>query len=131
MTVLKIKGLASLKAWNVWQQLLLGVSCMPEHCTEKREEFFKRVSEMSSEEQEKIIFKAINFVPVDSEDLKGLLTFVADKNGVPYSSENIRNLELQEIVEMIFLVCKELAKIGPTDLVSEDEKKKSEITQSI
>lgn len=86
---------------------------------------------MSSEEQEKIIFKAINFVPVDAEDLKGLLTFVADKNGVPYSSENIKNLELPEIVDMIFLVCKELAKIGSTDLVSEDEKKKSETTQSI
>jgi hypothetical protein len=121
--VLEIKGIKSLRAWNVFQQLMLGVSMLPEYSSEKPESFYKRVQEMSESDQEKVILKAINMVPVEVEDLQALFTFCADQNGVPFSHENIKNLKPVELIEMIFMVCKEIAKLKMY-FVSEDEKKK-------
>lgn len=125
--VLEIKGIKSLRAWNVFQQLMLGVSMLPENASKKAEVFYREVQEMDESQQDEIILKAINLVPVEVEDLQALFTFCADQNGVPFSSENIKNLKPSEMIEMIFLVCKEIAKCKMY-FISQDEKKKSEIS---
>jgi hypothetical protein len=119
---LELKGVKSLRALNVFQQLMLGVKMLPEFADEEFEKFYVRVQGLPEKEQEKLIRTAIHFVPVEAEDLQALFTFCADPNGVPFSSENIKNLAPGEMIEMIVGVCKEIAKVK-IYFLSEDEKK--------
>lgn len=128
MKVLELKGYKSLRAFNAYHALLLGLKMLPAYFQESYEDFLGRVKLMPPEDQEKIIREATWFVELKKDEVEALICFCTDKNGVPYHAANLGNLGPEEIVECVVAVCKEIAKIK-IDLVTEDEKKKLAIAQ--
>lgn len=122
MKVLELKGFKSLRAMNAFNALMLGLKMLPAYMGETYEDFFARIQKMSVADQNKMIREAAMFVELQEEEVKALICFCADKNGVPYSSENLKNLGPGELIEMIVSVCAEIAKIK-IDMLSESEKK--------
>jgi hypothetical protein len=124
MKVLELKGFKSLKALNAFHTLMLGLKMLPSYMHESYEDFFARVSEMAPEDQERLIREAVLFVELQREEVESLICFVADKNGVPYTAENMKSLKPDELIEIIVSVCREISKIK-VNFVSEVEKKNS------
>lgn len=122
MKVLELRGYKSLKALNAFHTLILGLKMLPAYCAESYEEFYSRISEMPPKDQEKLIREAALFVDLQKEEVEAMVCFCTDRNGVPISPENIKNLSPAELVEMIVSVSMEIAKIK-IDLISESEKK--------
>lgn len=122
MQVLELKGYKSLRAFNAFHALMLGLKMLPSYMGETYEEFLNRVQKMSPIDQEKMILEASLFVEIPKEELEAIICFCADKNGVPYTAENMKNLGPKEFQEMIVAVCMKIAQIK-IDFVSEKEKK--------
>lgn len=120
--VLELKGYKSLRALNAFNALMLGLKMLPQYMGESYESFLARIHDMPHEDQKKMIREAALFVELTKEEVEALVCFCADKNGVPYSSENLKNLGPAEQVEIIVEVCAEISKIK-IDFVSETEKK--------
>lgn len=122
MKILEIKGYNSLRALNGFHALMLGVKMLPTYMALSYEEFFHNVSLMPLEDQEKIIREAVSFVELSLEEVEAFLSFACDPNGIPYKKENLKNLNPKEILEIIVLICLEIAKMN-VDLVTTKEKK--------
>lgn len=122
MRVLELRGLKSLRALHAFHTLMLGLKMLPAYITESYEDFYGRVAEMDAASQEKLIREAALFVPLQRDEVEGLLSFCADPNGVPYTIENAKNLGPKELHEAIVAVAKEVAKIK-IDMIGEAEKK--------
>lgn len=130
MKLLPLKGYKSLKALNAFHTLLLGLKMLPAHVMTDYESFFGAFKEKTDAEKETLIREAVLFVPLENEEVESLLSFVCDKNGVPYGPHSIKNLTPDMIHEAIVAVCIEIGKIKIT-LLSEEEKKKSLSGESI
>lgn len=117
-----IQGPKSIRALNAYSALLLGIKMLPAYMAEHYETFLARVHEMPKEDQYKIFKEAALFVNLDDEDIRAIILFCRDKNGVPFSAENIKNLKPDVMIEMIVAVCMEIAGFK-IDLVSANEKK--------
>lgn len=120
--VLEIRGLKSLRALNAFNVLLLGLKMLPSYMGETYEDFLAKVQAMPEKDQRMLLKEAALFVELQKEEVEALLTFCVDANGVPFSSENIKNLGPDKLIEAIVEVCFEISKIK-IDLVSEKEKK--------
>lgn len=122
MKVLPLRGLNSMRALNAFYALMLGLKMLPMYMEEELEPFMARIQAMSEKDQEKMIREAALLVPPDHDELRALLRFCTDANGVEFSDQNINNLNPGEIHECIVAVCKEIAKIK-IDMIGESEKK--------
>lgn len=129
MKVLELKGYQSLRAFQAYNALMLGLKMLPDYVGESYESFYTRLTDMSPEDQEKLIREAAFFVELRKEEIEALASFCTDKNGIAYTKHNIANLNPQELIECIVAVCVEMSKFK-IDLVSEDEKKKYSNSQS-
>jgi len=130
VTVLELKGYKSLKALNAFNALLLGIKMLPSYIHETYEEFYARISALPDEGKEKILRESAMFIELQKDEVEALICFCTDANGVPYGPENLKNLNPKEILDIIVAVCMEISKFK-IDLVSEDKKKKSKISQLI
>jgi hypothetical protein len=101
---------------------MLGLKMLPQYMGESYEEFLARIHEMPEEDQKKMITEAAMFVELSKEEVEALTCFCIDKNGVPYTAENLKNLNPKEQVEIIVSVCMAIAKIR-IDFITESEKK--------
>lgn len=128
ITVLPIKGYESLKAMNAYHTLLLGLKMLPSYMGESYDDFYSRVELMEPKEQEKMIREAVLLVPLQRDEVEAMAKFTSDKNGVPFSAVNLKNLGPDEIMEIIVAVSVEISKIK-INFVSESEKKNSIISQ--
>ncbi len=126
--VSEIKGIRSLRAFNVYNSLLLGIKMLPQYLKESYEEFYSRLKDMEEGDQAKIIREAAFFIELQPEELEAIAVFCRDGNGVPISKENLKNFNPGELIEMIEAVCMEISKFK-IDLVSEAEKKNSVTSQ--
>lgn len=122
-TIKPLKGLKSLKVFNVFHRVMLGLNMLPAYINEPYEKFYDRIGSLSEDEQSKLIKEALVFVDLEPEEVECVVCFCEDKNGVPFGKENLRNLKPDEILEMIRGVLVQIAKIK-ISLLSEDEKKK-------
>lgn len=122
MKVLELKGYKSLRALNAFSALVLGLKMLPAYMGESYESFLERLQSMPREDQRKMLMEAARFVELGKEEVEALVCFATDKNGVPYSSENLKNLGPDQLVEVIVSVCMEIVKIK-IDFVSGSEKK--------
>lgn len=120
--VLELKGYKSLRALNAFHALMLGLKMLPSYMGESYEDFFLRIQSMPPADQMKMIREAALFVELQKEEVEALICFSADKNGVPYVSENLKGLAPDQILEIIIAVCFEISKIK-IDFVSDSEKK--------
>ncbi len=127
MKVLDLKGYKSLRAYNVFNTLMLGLKMLPAYISEGYKEFYDRIESMSEESQLVMIQEAVKFVELQEDEIKAVVCFCCDKNGVPYTAENVKNLSHIEIMNCVVAVCVEIAKIK-VDYVSESEKKNLEIS---
>jgi hypothetical protein len=130
MKVLEIKGYSSLRAFQAYNTLMLGLKMLPAYVSESYESFYTRLTDMPLADQEKMIREAAFFVELRKEEIEAIVCFCTDPNGVPYSAINVGNLNPKQLIEAIVSVCVELSKFK-IDLVSEDEKKKYRNSQSI
>lgn len=120
-----LKGYKALRAFNAFNTLLLGLKMLPMYLHDDYATFFEGFKEKTDGEKETFLREAVAFVELTEEEVNALVGFCSDKNGVPYGDTNKGNLTIDELHEVIVMVCMEIGKIK-IDLVSEDEKKKSE-----
>lgn len=122
MKVNELRGYKSLRAFNAFNALLLGLKMLPAYQLESYEDFYARIEEMPAPDQEKLVREAAHFVELQKDEVEALLCFACDPNGVPYTAENVKNLGPKELIDAIVAVCMKIAEIK-IDLVSDGEKK--------
>lgn len=122
MKVLELKGFKALRAFNAFHALLFGLKMLPAHQAESYEDFYSRLQDLPLKEQETLLRTAACFVELDEAEVAAMLCFVCDKNGVPYTEENLKNLSPDQIVDIIVAVSLKIAEIK-IDLLNETEKK--------
>ncbi len=128
MKILPLKGYKSLRALNGFHALLLGLKMLPAHILEDYETFYSSFTEKTESEKEKLLKESVMFVQLGQDEVEALVSFATDKNGIPYSTVNVKNLSAGEMFEIIVAVCMEIGKIK-IELVSEAEKKNSQGSQ--
>lgn len=129
MKLLPLKGYKSLKALNAFSALLLGLKMLPMYLSQTYEVFYEGFKNMDDDDKEKFLRQAVAFVQLEQDEVEAVICFACDKNGVPYSPVNLKNLGPDELHEIIVAVCMEIGRIK-IDLVSESEKKKLAPIQS-
>lgn len=122
MKVAELRGFKSLRAYNAFSTLILGLKMLPMYIAESYEEFLMRVQKMADDDKKRVIREAAMLVPLEQEEVDALLCFCTDSNNVPFSKENMKNLSADQIIEAIVAVCFEMSKIK-VDFVTESEKK--------
>lgn len=120
--VSELTGYKSLRALNAFHALMLGLKMLPQYQGLAYEDFYKSIDSLSDAEKKTLIKEAALFVELQKEEVESLLCFCKDKNGVPFSASNIKNLGPDQIIEMIVAVCFKISEIK-IDIISEDEKK--------
>lgn len=128
--ILPLIGTKSLRALNAFNVLLLGLKMLPAYLAEDYETFYASFAGKTEAEKEKLLREAVVFVPLAEDELAALVCFATDKNGVPYTAVNIKNLTMEALFEVVVAVCMEIGRIK-IDLISEEEKKKFPSSQSI
>lgn len=122
---LPLKDYKSLRALNAYCALMIGMKMLPAHAHFTLEEFFALIEEMKPEDQVTLLTNGAKIVELAPEEVKALVCFCTDKNGIPYTAENMKNLGPGELVEVIVTVCMEVLQNINIDLITKDEKKKS------
>lgn len=120
--VLPLVDVKSFRAFNAYHKLMLGMKMLPAYMLKTYEEFLTAVQALAESDQIKIFREAAMFVDLNYDEIGALVCFCTDKNGVPYTSENLKNIGPAEMVEIVVAVCLEISKIK-VDFVSEAEKK--------
>lgn len=123
LEVLELKGFKSLRAWNAFSSLLLGLKMLPAHQMIPYEEFYESFKDKTEAQKETLVREAVAFVPLEESEVMAMVTFCKDANGIPYSEKNIKNLSLAQLNEIIVAVAMEIGRIK-IDIVSDEEKKK-------
>lgn len=126
MKVLEICGSKGFLAFQSFNHLMLGLKMLPAYLGETYEDFLDRITIMEPSDQMKMIREAAMFVKLEEDELKAIICFCTDKNGVPYSSENLKSLNPAQIIDIVCEVCFRISQFKIT-FVSESEKKNSEI----
>lgn len=121
--VLPLVGFKALRAMNAFHSLLLGLKMLPIHLETDYIQFFESFKDKTDGEKETALRQALAFVELSKEEISAVLSFTVDDNGIPFSSVNIAQLNVEDLFERIVAVCMEIGKIK-ADLVSEEEKKK-------
>lgn len=120
--VLPLTGYKSLRALNAFHALLLGLKMLPAYIGEDYESFYASFGEKTEGEKEKLVREAVVFVQLAEDEVEALISFAKDKNGVPFSKVNLKNLTAGDLHEIIVAVCMEIGRIK-IELVTEQEKK--------
>ncbi len=130
MKILPLKGYKSLRALNGFHALLLGLKMLPAYIEEAYETFYESFKEKSDSDKERLLREAAVFVQLGQDEVEALISFATDKNGIPYSAVNLKNLSLDELHKVIVAVCMEIGRIK-IELITENEKKNSLGSQSM
>ena len=128
MKILELKGYQSLRAFNAFHTLMLGLKMLPAYLGETYEVFFTSFQDKTDIEKEKLVRQAVLFVRLEEDEVEALVGFASDANGVPYSKANAKNLNPAQLHEIIVAVCMEIGRIK-IDLLTEAEKKKFPLGQ--
>ena len=122
MELAPLVGFKALRAFNAFHTLLLGLKMLPAYFDQSYEKFFESFRTKSEAEREKFLREAVAFVPLDEAEILAFCSFGKDRNGIPYSRENVGNLGIEEMNELIVRVCMEIGRLK-VDFVTESEKK--------
>ncbi len=127
MKLLALEGIKSYYAVQAVHKLLYGVKMLPTYQYISYENFLSSLDLMSNEDQENLIREAITFVRLEKEEILDICSFCADKNGIPYGMAQLSTAKPEFIHEVIVLVAMEIMRAHKVKLVTDTEKKKSEI----
>lgn len=101
-----LKGLKSPAGFQVLYNLLIGFYTVPVFGENQTfDEFVKSFEKMPREQRREILAKAVCITPLKEEEYMNVMCFAKDANGIPYSKENVENLEYSEIMEIVVDVC--------------------------
>jgi len=120
--VLPIAGFKSLRAFNAFNTLLLGLKMTPMYQAESYEDFYARVAALPIEDQANFIREAASFVELTADEVEAMVGFTADKNGIPHGPAQLKSMGPDKILDLIVLVCTEIAKMKITLLNSTEKK---------
>lgn len=123
IAVAPLKGYNSLRAFQAFNTLCLGLKMMPAYLHVDYPAFFESFQDKTEDQKETAIREALAFVELSKEEIGAVLSFACDGNGIPYGRHNIDNMGPDEIFETIVAVMMEIVKIKIT-LVTHEEKKK-------
>lgn len=126
---LPLVGVKSLRALNAFSALLLGMKMLPAYGHLTFEEWLALVEAMEPEDQLKVFTHGAKIVALDPEEVKSLVCFCTDKNGIQYTEANLKTLGPSDLVEVIVTVCMEVVRNIHIDLVTKEEKKNSNPSQ--
>ena len=105
MEVTELKGLKSVKALNIYSQLLLGYKMLPIHFDKTYDEFLEWFSNQSVDDKKIIIKQALSAVSLDDVDITALTAFAKDENGIIYTKSVLDHLSINEIIDVATEVC--------------------------
>lgn len=118
----ELRGQASYYAQMAFIKLMVGLFYAVPHKHPSIESFLQAIDAMSESEQDRAIREALMLVELEENEIMNLIKFCSDKNGVPYTKENLKSLNPTEIRQILFTVCKEVAQIK-IEFVTDTEKK--------
>ena len=122
MKILPLKGFKAIKALNAFHTLLLGLKMLPAYIAESYVDFYGAFETKTEQEKERLLREAVLFVQLTEDEVCALVCFATDKNDVPYSEVNIKNLTIDELFEIIVSVCLEIGRIK-INILTEAKKK--------
>lgn len=128
--VLPLKGYKSLRALNAFNALMLGLKMLPAYMNTPYEEFYKGLDKLGEEEKISLLLEAAKFVELQEDEVKALVQFCCDRNGVPFDDSNLKNLQPDDLLRVIVSVCMEISRIK-IDIIGETEKKKLKTSPSM
>ena len=128
--VLQLTGYESIRGFYAYHKLMLGLNMLPSYIKENYRSFYTRISALPESDKIAILKEAAIFVELEKHEVEALCYFCTDKNGIRYTSVNMKSLSPVELVDIIHSVCFEMSKLD-IDLLSEEEKKNSLSSQSI
>lgn len=120
--VLPLKGSETYWALQSYIKLLIGLKHLPMYMGKTLEEFFDMIEAMPVEDRKKIVREAVLVVTLEPDEVKALIRFAADANGVPYTRENTAKLDPGEFMEILHAVTQAIAELEP-NFLSLTEKK--------
>lgn len=122
MICTELRGHPSYYAQMAFIKLMVGLYYAVPHRHPNVESFLLAIDQMNEAEQDRCIREALMLVELEENEIMNLIKFCSDKNGVPYTKENLKSLNPTEIRQILFVVCKEVSKIR-IDFPTEAEKK--------
>ncbi len=122
LKVLPLEGYKALKAYNAFNALLLGLKMLPVYNHLSYEEFFASFADMTDDERERKLRQAVDFVGLAEDEIAALVSFVPDRNGIPYDATNSKRMPVADMHQAIVAVCMAIGRIK-ADLLTEAEKK--------
>lgn len=101
-----LRGIKSPAGFQVLYNLLIGFYTVPVFGENQSfDDFVRAFEKMPREKKREILAKAVCITPLKQEEYLNVVCFAKDENGIPYSSENVENLQYDEIMEIVIEVC--------------------------
>jgi hypothetical protein len=121
-SVCEIKGLKSVRPFQVTSVLSLGLLMLPVNMNKLFDVWHEDLVNLPPEDQRKMVEQAVRFVELKEEEIAAMVSFCKDANGVPIDKSNVGNFKPNELLDMIVAVCLEVLKIDvffcqKTDLI--------------
>lgn len=120
--LLPLKGPDTYWALHSYIKLLLGLMMLPMYMGKTFEEFSEFIEKMPVDDRKKIVHQAVLLVTLTPDEVSALIKFATDKNGVPFSHENTKQLEPAEFMAILHAVTQAIAALEP-NFLSPAEKK--------
>ena len=109
--VTELKGIRSVKALNIYSQLLLGYKMLPIHFDKTYDEFLEWFSKLADGDKRIIVKQALSAVSLEDTEISALTSFAKDENNVLYTKSVIDHLPANKIVEVAAEVCMALDRL--------------------
>jgi len=126
--VTPLVGYKSLRALNAFHMIMMGLKMVPIYAFIPYEQFYASFDEKTEEEKELFLREGLAMIHLEDDEIDALIGFCCDKNGIPYTKANIKNLDLKQIYDCCLAVIIEISKIQITFL-TESEKKNLAVSQ--
>lgn len=100
----------------------MGLKLIPLYAFIPYEDFYAGFEEKTDAEKELFLREGLAMIKLEDDEIEALIGFCCDKNGIPYTKANIKNLDLKQIYDCCLAVMLEISKIE-ISFITESEKK--------
>ena len=120
--VKELRGLESVWALNAYHTLVRGLAIEQACLGQEMDTTLAKFEALDLAGKERELRRALTLVNLGEDDMRNLLLFALDVNGIPYGQRDCKKLGPAELIEAMVAVCLEIAKITPR-VCPEDVKK--------
>lgn len=122
MKIKELKGYPSIRAYAVYQRILLGLLSIPAVLGIAPQDFIDGFEDKPRDERRILLIKACAVMDLSDDEIDSLLYFAVDNNGVALSRINTAALGPKELTEVIVEVCL-MASDAKVHSLTKDQKK--------